>query len=114
VERWLRESVVRGEQPILREVMDRAASEPAVAAHRAEVAKYVQRVSPLLRSEPPSRGPAVDEEAALRAAEGYLVRRFGFRAVVVARESEAASLDPLGRRDRARPGRPAFYLRRTG
>ena len=92
--------------------MARAASEPAVAAHRAEVAKYVQRIAPLARGEPPANGPPVDEEAALRGAEGYFVRRLGFVSVRVVRESEAAEFDPLGRRDRARPGRPAFYLRR--
>jgi len=83
-----------------------------VAAHRADVAKYVQRIGRLLRSEPPTSGPSVDEEAALRGAEGYLLRRLGLGSVRVVRESEAAEFDPLGRRDRARPGRPAFYLRR--
>jgi leucyl-tRNA synthetase len=109
VEAWMRESADRGESPSVREVMERSASHPEVAAHRAEVAQYVQRVGPLVRSEPPPP-PAVDEVEALRAAEGYLVRRLGFRTVSVHRESEAASVDPLGRRVRARPGRPAFYL----
>ncbi len=112
VERWLRETVERGEQPNVRDVMARAASDPAVDAHRAEVAKYVSRIGHLVRAEPPTTGPRVDEEAALRGAEGYFVRRLGFGSVTVVRESEAAALDPLGRRDRARPGRPAFYLRR--
>jgi len=112
VERWLREAVDRGELPNLKEIMARAASDPAVAAHRAEVAKYVPRVAPLLRAEPPPTGPWVDEEAALRGAEAYFGRRLGFPSVKVVRESEAGELDPLGRRDRARPGRPAFYLRR--
>jgi leucyl-tRNA synthetase len=112
VERWVREAVDRGEEPGVRDVMARAASDPAVAAHRAEVAKYVQRVGPLVRAEPPATGPEVDEEAALRGAEGYLLRRLGFGSIRVVRESEAAEFDPLGRRDRARPGRPAFYLRR--
>jgi len=109
VERWMRESVDRGEVPSIRAVMDRGLTHPEVSAHRSEVAKYVQRVGPVLRSEPPAP-PAVNEVETLRAAEGYLVRRFGFGSVAVHRESEAASLDPLGRRDRARPGRPAFYL----
>ena len=112
VERWLRETVDRGEEPNVRDVMARAVSDPAVAAHRAEVAKYVARIAHVLRGEPPATGPRVDEEAALRGAEGYLVRRLGFGSVRVLRESEAADLDPLGRRDRARPGRPAFYLKR--
>src|SRR5208282_1056963 len=112
VERWLRGAVERGEEPNIRDVMARAGSDPAVAAHRADVAKYVQRVGSLLRSEPPALGPAVEEEAALRGAEGYLVRRLGLGSIRVVRESEAAEFDPLGRRDRARPGRPAFYLRR--
>ncbi len=110
VERWLHESTDRGATPQIREVLERGKSHPEVDAHRAEVAKFVQRVGPLLRSEPPASGPPVDELATLRSAEGYLSRRFGFRSVSVLRESEAASRDPLGRRDRARPGRPAFYL----
>ncbi|MGA8605007.1 MAG: class I tRNA ligase family protein [Thermoplasmata archaeon] len=112
VERWLREAVERGEEPSIRDVMARAGSDPTVAAHKAEVAKYVQRVGPLIRSEPPAAGPSVDEEGALRGAEGYLVRRLALGSIRVTRESEAAEFDPLGRRDRARPGRPAFYLRR--
>jgi len=112
VERWAREAVARGEPANVRDIMARAATDPAVDAHRAEVAKYVQRVAPLLRGEPPSAGPPVNEEATLRGAEGYLVRRLGFKSVRVVREDEASDLDPLGRRDRARPGRPAFYLRR--
>jgi hypothetical protein len=97
---------------VLRDLMARAASDPVVAAHRAELAKYVPRVAPLVRSEPPASGPHVDEEAALRGAEAYFARRLGFPSMKVVRESEAGELDPLGRRDRARPGRPAFYLRR--
>jgi leucyl-tRNA synthetase len=109
VEHWMREAVDRGEVPSLRAIMERSASHPEVEAHRSEVARYVQRVGPLLRFEPPAP-PSVNELETLRAAEGYLVRRFGFRSVSVHRESEAASVDPLGRRDRSRPGRPAFYL----
>ena len=112
VERWVREAVERGETPNVRDTMARVPSDPAVEAHRAEVAKYVQRVAPLVRSEPPPSDRPVHEEAALRGAEGYFVRRLGFGSVRVVRESEAGELDPLGRRDRARPGRPAFYLRR--
>ncbi len=109
VEQWMREAVDRGALPTVREIMERSASHTEVAAHRAEVAKYVQRVAPLLRSEgAPVSG--VNEFEALRSAEGYLSRRHGFRTIVVVRESEGESRDPLGRRDRARPGRPAFYL----
>ncbi len=110
VERWLREGLARGETPTVREVVDRGAAHPEVAAHRTEVAKYVQRVLPLLRSEPPEGPKALDELAALRAADAYLVRRLGFQSVRVLRESEAESMDPRNRRERARPGRPAFYF----
>lgn len=113
VERWVREAVDRGEPANVRDLIARSQSDPTVAAHRAELAKYVQRIAPLVRGEPPPTGPVVDEEAALRGAEGYFVRRLGFDSVRVVRESEAAEFDPLGRRDRARPGRPAFYLRRA-
>jgi leucyl-tRNA synthetase len=112
VEQWMREAVDRGELPSVRAVMERSTGHPEVEAHRAEVAKYVPRVGPLLRSEPPAPA-AVNELETLRAAEGYLVRRFGLRSVSVYRESEAESVDPLNRRDRARPGRPAFYLVRA-
>lgn len=114
VEHWMRESVERSETPNVRDIMARAPSDPAVGAHRAEVAKYVQRVGPLVRAEPPPSGARVNEETALRDAEAYLVRRLGLGSVTVVRESEASTLDPLGRRERARPGRPAFYLRRRG
>jgi len=114
LEAWLRESLDRNEPPVLRDLMDRSAGHPEIAAHRAEIPRYVQRVVPLLRSEPRDPPRAVDEIVTLRAAEAYLSRRFGFRSVSVHREAEGASVDPLGRRDRARPGRPAFYLTRPG
>lgn len=110
VESWMRERVDRGETPTIREIIERGTAHPEVDAHRAEVAKYVQRVLPLLRAESAPTGPAVDEPETLRSAEGYLSRRFGFAVISVLRESEAGGSDPLGRRDRARPGRPAFYL----
>ena len=113
VEQWIRETIDRGEVPSLKDLMVRASSDPAVTAHRAEMAKYVPRVAPLLRGEPPVSGPIVEEESALRGAEGYLSRRLGFPSIRVVRESEAGELDPLNRRERARPGRPAFYLRRA-
>jgi leucyl-tRNA synthetase len=114
LERWMRDALDRGESPNLRDLMERSAAHPEVTAHRGEIPKYVQRVAPLLRSEPRTAPPALDELGTLRAAEGYLSRRFGFRSVSVHPESEGAAVDPLGRRDRARPGRPAFYLTRPG
>ena len=110
VERWVREALDRGDSNPVRATMDRAKEHPELAAFRAEIPKYVQRVAPMLRAEPPSTAPSIDEVATLRAAEGYLARRFGLRTVTVLRESEAAEVDPLGRRERARPHRPAFYL----
>lgn len=112
VEGWLREAAERGGSLSVRDAVDRAAAHPDVAAHRAELAKYVARVGPLVRRESPPAHREVDEVEALRAAEGYLVRRFGFRSVSVHREEEAATFDPMNRRDRARPGRPAFFLLR--
>ncbi|MCI4364606.1 MAG: class I tRNA ligase family protein [Thermoplasmata archaeon] len=110
LETWLRESVDRKETPTVRDVMARVKDHPELSAHRAEIPKYVERVGPLVRAEPVPEGPRIDEAATLRAAEAYLVRRFGFGSVAVYPESEAAPHDPKGRRDRARPGRPAFYL----
>ena len=111
IESWLRErSGPSGGPPPVREIMDRASRHPELSAFRSEIAKYVIRVEPLLRSEGPPVPSPPDELGVLRASEGYLIRRFGFKTVSVYRESEAAEHDPLGRRDRARPGRPAFYL----
>jgi len=113
VEQWMREAVARGETPTVRSVMERVAMHADLAAFRAEIPKYVQRVAPLLRSEPATAPPALDEVGTLRSVEGYLVRRFGFGSVGVYREDEGAPHDPLGRRDRSRPGHPAFYLVRA-
>ena len=113
IEEWMREAVARGETPNVRSIMERVASHPELAAFRAEIPKYVQRVGPLLRSESSSELPRGDERAILRAAEGYLARRFSFRSVEVFSEAEGADADPMGRRERSRPGRPAFYLVRS-
>lgn len=110
VEAWVREGLDRGESPTVASVMQRALAHPETASHRGEIAAYVQRILPLLRSEGGPLPPLLDEMGVLRAAEGYLVRRFGFREVSVHPEAEAESVDPMKRRERARPGRPAFYL----
>jgi leucyl-tRNA synthetase len=110
VERWAREALANDPKSLpVGAVLGRAAGHPELAAHRAEIAKYVTRVAPALRSEP-GPAPAVDELGTLRAAEGYLARRFALGAVTVLREREGAEHDPAGRRERARPGRPAFFL----
>lgn len=93
----------------MREVMDRAKEHPEVAEFRAQVPSYVQRIAAALRSEPPEEAPT-EEEKLIRTAEGYLARRFGLDRVLVVPEEEGEAHDPLRRRDRARPGRPAFYL----
>lgn len=111
VETWLREGTAGGKAaPTVREVMERAQHHPELAAHRAEIPAYVQRVLPQLRGEPNSDAPHYDEAAILRAAEGYLARRFGFESLSVFDEAHAEAHDPQNRRARARPGRPAFYL----
>ncbi len=111
LEHWMREAAERspGGPPPIRELIDRARGHAELAAHVGEIASYVTRAYPMLRQE---RGapPELDELAVLRRSEGYLVRRFGFARVQVLGESEAAPHDPKGRRERARPGRPAFYL----
>jgi leucyl-tRNA synthetase len=110
VETWMRESVAAGGLPAIRTIMERAREHPEVRANLAEIPKYVERVGPQLRGEPPPLDPPVDERATLRAAEGYLARRLGFGSVTVVPEAEGESHDPMRRRDRSRPGRPAFYL----
>jgi leucyl-tRNA synthetase len=110
VEAWMRASAGRGEIPSVRAVMERVQAHSELAAYRPEIPKYVTRVGPLLRSEPAEGLPALDEVATLRAAEGYLAQRFAFRSVQVLAESEGEALDPMRRRERSRPGKPAFYL----
>jgi leucyl-tRNA synthetase len=110
VERWTRDALAAEPRAVpISTVLARAADHPEMTAHRAEIAKYVGRISAVLRNEPETAS-TVPELAALRGAEGYFARRFGLSAVAVAREEEGSELDPLGRRDRARPGRPAFFL----
>lgn len=109
VERWVREALDRGEVPSIRSILDRAAPHAELASARGEIARYVERFLPAIRSEPTPLA-AVDELGMLRSAEGYLARRLGVRSVAVYREEEAGPHDPKGRRERARPGRPAFYF----
>ena len=111
VEGWAREQLVRGEPAGVREIFQRLGAHPELAAHRAEIPRYLERIGTALRAEGP-RGAVVprDEVDTLRANAGYLARRFGLQEVAVHPESEAESVDPKGRRERARPGRPAFYF----
>ncbi len=109
VEAWLRDALSRGETPTVRTIFARAEGHPELASARPFLARYVERVAPVLRTESEAP-PELDEAATLRRAEGYLARRLGFRSLQVVPESEAGPHDPLGRRERARPGRPAFYL----
>ena len=112
VDALMRDLVATGQEPSVRNVMDRAIRDPVLGAHRGEIPGYVAAFRSDVRAEPLPSGPAMNEEAVLRQAEGYLARRFGFASIRVARESEASELDPLNRRARARERRPAFYLRR--
>jgi leucyl-tRNA synthetase len=114
IEMWMREIESRtpGGPPPIREIVERARSHPELSAYVPVVAAYVGRVFPLIRKERVS-GPEVDEASVLTSAEGYLARRFGFERVMVVPESEAEGHDPKGRRERARPGRPAFFLSAT-
>lgn len=111
-ELWIREALESGATANIGKVMERANAHPELVAHRAEIPKYVQRIAPLARSEGPPSPIPIDEVDVLRSAQGYLVKRFGFKAISVHREEDAEAVDPMHRRDRARPGRPAFYLAR--
>jgi leucyl-tRNA synthetase len=113
VESWARGSNATGGE-LIREVMERARSHPELASARGAIAGYLQKIGPKLRSEPPLPEAPFDEVAALRASAGYLARRFRFVEVVVHPEEAAAEFDPKNRRERARPGRPAFYLTGPG
>jgi leucyl-tRNA synthetase len=110
VEGWTRDALAHDPKAVpIPAVLARAGEHPEMAAYRGEVAKYVGRIAGAVRSEPEPVRP-VHELGTLRGAEGYLARRFGLSSVAISREEEGAALDPLNRRDRARPGRPAFFL----
>jgi leucyl-tRNA synthetase len=111
VEQMVRDALATGDATrVLPTVMARVRTVPAVAAFRGAIPDYVTRVSKEIRSEPAEGRPRLPEADLLRSAEGYLVRRFGFESVQVVPEAEAEAHDPMRRRERARPGRPAFYL----
>ncbi|MCI4325650.1 MAG: class I tRNA ligase family protein [Thermoplasmata archaeon] len=110
VEGWTRDALAHDPKAVpIPAVLARAGEHPEMAAYRGEVAKYVGRIVTAVRNEPEPSRP-VHELGTLRGAEGYLARRYGLSAVAVTREEEGSELDPLKRRDRARPGRPAFFL----
>jgi leucyl-tRNA synthetase len=111
LEAWLRESIPRsGSSVPMREIIDRAKNQGEMSAYLSEIPKYVQRIAPFLRSEGTQPLPPVDELHLLKQAEGYLARRFQFEEIGVYPEELGEEHDPHNRRDRARPGRPAFYL----
>ncbi|HEY6238597.1 MAG TPA: class I tRNA ligase family protein, partial [Thermoplasmata archaeon] len=111
VETWIREAIEsKDARPLVRAVMERARDHPEASAARSEIPRYVDRVAPLIRSEPPPEGPSPNELHVLHAAQGYFVRRFAFTSIQVVPESEGEPHDPRHRRDRARPRRPAFFL----
>jgi leucyl-tRNA synthetase len=110
LERWLRESGPDAPPDLPRRLHERAKEHPELAAYAAQVPEYVKRVQPQLRSDAPPPPDDFDEAGFLRGARGFLARRFGFSQVGVFPESEAEPHDPRNRRQRARPGRPAFYL----
>ncbi len=110
LESWLQGSPKAEEIPSVRELMERVQRHPELSAYRSEIPTYVERVRPVLQREA-SRAPVPpDEVGVLRRAAGYLGRRYRFGHVAVLPESEAEELDPLHRRERSRPGHPAFYL----
>ncbi|MCI4323611.1 MAG: class I tRNA ligase family protein [Thermoplasmata archaeon] len=109
VEQWL-EAAPPGQAPTVAEIMQRAGKHPELASARGEIAEYAARRIPKLRNDPPLPTPTFDEAAFLRASEGYLVRRFHVGRVAVYLEQAASEVDPMRRRQRARPGRPAFYF----
>jgi len=110
LERWLRETGPEPVPDLPRRLLERAREHPELAAYAAQVPEYVKRVQPQLRSDPPPPPDDFDEAAFLHGVAGFLARRFGFEQVGVFAESEAEPHDPRNRRQRARPGRPAFYL----
>lgn len=110
LERWLREAGPSAPPDLPRSLLERARGHPELAAYASQIPEYVKRVLPQLRSDPPPPPDQFDEAGLLRGAAGFLARRFGFDQVGVFLEAEAEFHDPKNRRQRARPGRPAFFL----
>ena len=110
VERWLREAGPNGPPDLPRRLLERARDLPELSAYASQIPEYVKRVQPQLRTDPPPPPDLFDELGLLRGAAGFLSRRYGFQQVGVFSEAEAEAHDPKSRRQRARPGRPAFYL----
>ncbi len=110
LDRWLRESGPEPVPDLPRRLLERARQHPELSAHAVEVPEYVRRAQPQLRTDPSPAPDAFDELGFLRASVGFLIRRFGFDQVRAVAEGEGEPHDPKGRRHRARPGKPAFYL----
>ncbi|MGA7924149.1 MAG: hypothetical protein WCA77_09250, partial [Thermoplasmata archaeon] len=110
IEQWLRAEIGTGTEVPLRALMDRAKVHPELAAFLPEIPKYVQRVTSQVRAEGPRTPAAFDELGVLKSVEGYFARRFRVENVTVYPESAAEPHDPHHRRERARPGRPAFFV----
>ncbi len=114
IDAWVRESDATGAE-LLRTIMARAGGHPELASARGQIAAYLQKAgAPLHGRAEPSTAPPADEVGLLRSFEGYLARKFRLEEVLVHREEEAEAFDPMQRRQRARPGRPAFYLIERG
>ncbi len=110
VEAWVREAKETGNE-LLRSILARASAHPELSSARGEIAAYLSKVGPRIRAEPGPAPAPTDEREVLRSFEGYLARKFRVDSVQVHREEEADDgVDPMKRRQRARPGRPAFYL----
>ncbi|HEV2450206.1 MAG TPA: class I tRNA ligase family protein [Thermoplasmata archaeon] len=113
VDEWVRQSTASPSERT-REILARAEREPSLAAGREEIGPYLAKNAERVRSEPSTEWHPVDELALLRASEGYLARRFSLNQVNVHPETAASDVDPLGRRQRARPHHPAFYFHSGG
>ena len=90
--------------------MREARQDPRLTPYLDRVARYLTQVS---APTSPSRAGPQDpgtETALLHDALPYFVRRFGIPRWTVLREEDGGPYDPLGRRTRAAPGRPAIYL----
>jgi leucyl-tRNA synthetase len=113
LERLVRQEDPRGRRDLSR-ILPKVRAEVWARPHLADIPKYLQtgKDEPAPLTEP--EWSPEEELHVLEEARDFLQTRFSIPAVLIRSEEEGADLDPKGRRTRARPGRPAFYLVRAG
>lgn len=113
-ESTLRAALAAGTSPDLGSLMKALRAREELKPRLGEVPQFLKLydLRELASEAPAPTGPLTSEQegSVWEAAVPFLRERFGLREVQVIREELGKDLDPRGRRQRARPGRPALYL----